>query len=135
MNKSIVALALVGLILVSFYPVEAQQPAKVRKVGFLRPRPEHPRLIIEAFRQGMRELGYIEGQNIVIEYRSAERGARLAELATELVQEKVEVIVAAGPAANPAKTATGTITDCFQRIAVIRLKLGLLTALRGREET
>src|SRR5262249_12635840 len=61
----------------------------------------------------MRELGYIEGQNVVIEYRTAEQAARLTELAKELVQQKVEVIVASGPAARPAKMATETIPIVF----------------------
>ena len=112
MNKSIVALALVGLILVSFYPVKAQQPAKVRKIGFLNQTGAFS-ANIEAFRQGMRELGYIEGQNIIIEFRSGERGSQLTELATELVRQKVEVIVTSGPATNPAKMATGTIPIVF----------------------
>ena len=114
MNKGIVASVMFGLILASFYPVEAQQPAKVRKIGFLLSSTglSGPP-VFEAFRQGLRELGYIEGQNIVIEYRSAERGIQLAELATELVQEKVEIIVAAGPGASAAKRATGTIPIVF----------------------
>ena len=69
--------------------------------------------VFEEFRQGLRELGYIEGQNIVIEYRAAERGTQLNQLATELVQEKVELIVAAGPGANAAKRATQTIPIVF----------------------
>src|SRR5262245_27955750 len=60
----------------------------------------------------MRELGYIEGQNIVIEFRSGER-AQLTQLANELVQQKVDVIVTSGPATNPAKMATGTIPVVF----------------------
>jgi putative ABC transport system substrate-binding protein len=112
MKKNIVALALVGLILASFLPVEAQQPAKVRKIGFLNPT-GGPSANIEAFQQGMRELGYIEGQNILIEYRSAERGPRLTELATELVRQKVDVIVAVGNAAPAAKMATETVPIVF----------------------
>jgi len=112
MNKSIVVLVVVGLVLASFYSVEAQQPAKVRKIGFLSQTGAFS-ANIEAFRQGMRELGYVEGQNIVIEYRSGERGARLTELATELVQQKVEVIVAAGPGAPAAKMATETVPIVF----------------------
>ena len=112
MNKSIVVLAAVGLLLASFYPVEAQQPAKVRKIGFLNPT-GGPSASIEAFHEGLRELGYIEGQNIVIEFRSGERGDRLTELATELVRQKVDVIVAVGPAANAAKRVTGTIPIVF----------------------
>ncbi len=66
---------------------------------------------IEAFRQGLRELGYVEGENIVIEWRSAEgKLDRLPDLAAELVQLKVDIIVSAGPAATrPLKEATKTI--------------------------
>ena len=66
---------------------------------------------IEAFRQGLRELGYVEGKNIVIEYRYAEgKLDRLPALAAELVRLKVDVIVTAGPTATrAAKEATVTI--------------------------
>jgi putative ABC transport system substrate-binding protein len=66
---------------------------------------------IEAFRQGLRELGYIEGKNIIIEWRSADgKSERVPALAAELVRLKVDVIVSAGPAATrPAKEATVTI--------------------------
>jgi putative ABC transport system substrate-binding protein len=112
MNIKIVVLMLVGLILSSFYPVEAQQPAKVKKIGFLN-QTGSPTVNIDAFRQGLRELGYIEGQNIVIDYRSGERGDQLTELATELVRQKVDVIVAVGPGVTAAKTATETIPIVF----------------------
>jgi putative ABC transport system substrate-binding protein len=66
---------------------------------------------IEAFRQGLRELGYVEGKNFVIEFRSAEgKIDRLPDVADELVRLKVDVIVTTGPAVNPpAKQATSTI--------------------------
>ena len=112
MNKNIVVLAVVGLILTSFCRVEAQQPTKVRKIGFLNQTGAFS-ANIEAFRQGMRELGYIEGQNIVIEFRSGERGSRLTELANELIRQKVDVIVAAGSAAPAAKIATETVPIVF----------------------
>jgi len=112
LNKNIVVLAVVGLILTSFCPVEAQQPTKVRKIGFLNQTGAFT-ANVEAFRQGMRELGYIEFQNIVIEFRSGERGAQLTQLANELVQQKVDVIVTSGPATNPAKMATETIPIVF----------------------
>ena len=66
---------------------------------------------IEAFRQGLRELGYIEGKNIIIEWRSAEgKPERRSELAAELVRLKVDVIVSAGPTVTRAvKEATSTI--------------------------
>src|SRR3989449_5221976 len=92
---------------------DAQPATKVHRIGWLHPglsRPEpHPSL--EAFRQGLRELGYMEGQDIVIEYRFAEgRDEGLADFAAELVQLKVDVIIAGGPAAIRAtQHATSTI--------------------------
>ena len=84
----------------------------MRKIGFLNQTGAFS-ANIEAFCQGMRELGYIEGQNIVIEFRSGERGSRLTELANELIRQKVDVIVAAGSAAPAAKIATETVPIVF----------------------
>jgi putative ABC transport system substrate-binding protein len=89
---------------------QAQQAAKVRRIGFLCPgRCDEPQR--EAFWQGLRELGYVEGQNIAIESRSAEgKLDRLPELALDLVRLKVDVIVVgAEPSAQAAKRATTTI--------------------------
>jgi putative ABC transport system substrate-binding protein len=91
---------------------EAQQPGKISRIGFLitsSPSAIAPRM--EAFRQGLRELGYAEGKNIVIERRHAEgKFDRLPALAAELVSLKVDVIVTSGPTATrPAKSATSTI--------------------------
>jgi putative ABC transport system substrate-binding protein len=90
----------------------AQQASKVYRIGYLSylgcpPRPE----IMGPFRQGLRELGYVEGQNIIIECRSALGAAdRLPGFAAELVRLKVDVLVAAGTAAAlAAKQATKTI--------------------------
>ena len=92
---------------------QAQQPAKVpRIIGFLGvTSPSTISARVEALRQGLRELGYEEGENIVIEYRWAEgKFNRLPDLAAELVRLKVDVIVAAGPAdTRAAKEATNTI--------------------------
>ena len=112
MKKNIIASVVSGLILALFYQVEAQQPTKVRKIAFLRQSGAFS-ANVEVFRQGMRELGYIEGQNIVIEFRSGVSGAQVTQLASELVQQKVEVIVAPGPAARTAKMATETIPIVF----------------------
>jgi putative ABC transport system substrate-binding protein len=111
-KKNIVVSVVFGLLLASIHSVGAQQPSKVRKIGFLNQTGAFT-ANVEAFRQGMRELGYIEGQNIVIEFRSGEPGAQLTQLANELVQQKVDVIVASGPATNPAKMATETIPIVF----------------------
>ena len=94
----------------------AQAPAKVPRIGFLsaRQRTDNPHLL-EAFRQGLRELGYVEGQTIAIEYRFAEgRPERLPALAAELVRLKVDIIVtAASPTPEAAKQATSTIPLVF----------------------
>jgi putative ABC transport system substrate-binding protein len=96
--------------------VQAQQPAKVPRTGYLGATPPstYPARI-EAFRQGLRELGYVEGKNIVVEYRYAEGKAdRERELAAELVRLKVDVIVTAGPTVTrAAKEATVTIPIVF----------------------
>jgi len=88
---------------------EAQQAKKGPRIGFLSGTSSNPRR--EAFSQGLRELGYVEGKNILIEWRSAEgKFNRLPELAAELVRLKVDVIVTGGPnTIRPAKEATGTI--------------------------
>lgn len=87
---------------------EAQQSAKVRRIGVLRG-DSSPNLSVETFQQAMRDLGYLEGKNIVIEYRYAEgKVDRLPDLAEELVRLNVDVIWAAGPAVSPAKNAAKT---------------------------
>ena len=91
--------------------VQAQQ-AKIHRIGFLGASSAVALAArIEAFRQGLRALGYVEGKNIVIEWRSAEGNLdRLPGLAAELVRLKVDVIVTTGPApTRPAKEATSTI--------------------------
>ena len=87
----------------------AQQTSKVWRIGYLGvSSPSMESHNLEAFRQGLRELGYIEGQNIAIEYRWAEgRDDRLPVLAAELVRQKVDVILATGtPGTLAARQAT-----------------------------
>ena len=103
-------LVVLALGLLAAPPAAAQQPAKIRRVGLLRPgAPPDP--YVDAFRQGLRDLGYVEGQTIAIEYRWAGySSARLPLLAAELVQLKVDVIVTQGELATRAvKEATSTI--------------------------
>jgi putative ABC transport system substrate-binding protein len=90
---------------------EAQQAAKVARIGYLTGNLTTGLHLHEAFRQGLRDLGYVEGRNVVIEYRSAEgKYERLPALAAELVALKVDVIVVTStPAALAAKQATRTI--------------------------
>jgi putative ABC transport system substrate-binding protein len=113
-RKTIIVVWLVALVFAPFHLAEAQQPKKIPRIGFLRPGPPSQE-IIEALRQGLRELGYVEGQSIIIDYRWADGGSdRLENLAAELVQLKVDVIVASStPAALAVKRVTTTIPVVF----------------------
>lgn len=90
----------------------AQAPAKVPRIGYLSsPSPTDLPYLREAFRQGLRQLGYVEGQNVAIEYRYGEGSVdRFSRFAVELVELKVDIIVAvSAAAARAAKQATATI--------------------------
>ena len=99
------------VLLVSVSSAAAQQPGKVPRIGFLALSATVTQGRREAFLQGLRERGYTEGRNIVVEFRNAEQKLdRLSELAAELVRLKVNVIVTAGPApTRAAKAATTTV--------------------------
>jgi ABC-type uncharacterized transport system substrate-binding protein len=113
MNKrKLGSFVLCTVVLALWLPAEAQQPAKVPRIGVLAGgSASSDSARIEALRRGLRELGYVEGKNIVIESEYAGgKTDRLSELAAALVRLKVEVIVTAGPAATRAtKQATTTI--------------------------
>jgi putative ABC transport system substrate-binding protein len=111
MKKQNTFLTLCAIIFALCLPAEAQQP-KVPRIGFLfGASPSANAGRIEAFRQGLRELGYIEGKNVIIEVRYAEgKLDRLPALAAELVRLKVDLIVTVGPAVTrPVKETTNTI--------------------------
>jgi putative tryptophan/tyrosine transport system substrate-binding protein len=109
MRKYVIRIALCAMLFALCSSAAAQQSAKVRRIGVLRG-DSSPNLSVETFQQAMRDLGYQEGRNIVIEYRYAEgKVDRLPNLAEELVRLNVEVIWAAGPAVSHAKNATKTI--------------------------
>ncbi len=119
MNRKII-ICLLTTALLSIAPFAlAQQAKKVLRIGFLFYGSSGPSPELEAFRQGLRELGYIEGQNIAIEYRFASgRVEQLPELAAELVRLKLDVIVTpATPASLAAKQATSTIPIVFAAVA------------------
>src|SRR5262245_65135944 len=88
-SKKIFCLALGAIFLALSSPLEGQQPKKVPRIGFLAPTLQQH--YVEAFQQGLRELGYVEGQNITIEYRFADgEFERLPDLAAELVRLRSE---------------------------------------------
>jgi len=113
MRKKLLVLLLTTNLLATLSPAEAQHPKKLPRIGFLS-FVAHPNSLnpsIKAFRQGLHDLGYVEGQNILIEYRYAEEKAdRLPDLAAELIRLKVDIIVAQSTeTVVAAKNATNTI--------------------------
>ena len=116
MSKKVIWVALSAMLLALSFAAVAQQSGKLPRIGLLftgESSPPSPN--VEAFRQGLRDLGYVEGKNIVLEYRYAEgKIERLPHLAEELVRLPVDVIVTAtSPAIHAAKRATDTIPIVF----------------------
>ena len=112
MRKTVISFALCAMLLALCFSAEAQQPAKIPRIGFLdNSTAAGSAVLVEAFRQELRKLGWIEGKNIAIEYRFAEqKNERVPELAADLVRLKVDLIVVAGTRpALAAKSATTTI--------------------------
>ena len=126
-RRALVAVILLAVAVI----VEAQQPARIHRIGILSPvsgsvLPAQ----VEPFRRRLRELGYVEGKNIVIEYRYAEgKSERLPDLVAELVRLKVDIIVTIGPGATlAAKKASGTIPIVFAA-AADPVGIGLVSSL------
>ncbi len=120
MNKIFIHLALSTMLLALCFPVQAQQPKKIPRIGFVSGGSANdPGPGVNAFRQGLRDLGYVEGKNIVIEYRFAEdKPDRLPALVAELVGLKVDLIFAPSTnAALAAKNASQTIPIVFASVA------------------
>ena len=111
------------------YLSQAQSVAKMPRIGILTSASD-PHPILDAFRQGLRDLGYVEGQSIALEYRFADgRFERLPELAADLVRLKVDVILAdGGPETTAAQHATGTIPIVFPTVPD-PVGLGLVASL------
>ena len=134
MKKAAVPSILVAVVLLALgVTAEAQQPKKVPRIGYLAsvdPATESTRA--EAFRLALRELGYIEGQNIAIEYRYAEgKLDRFSELAAELVRLKVDIILVAGASGltQAAKNATKTIPIVMTGGGTDPVEAGLIESL------
>jgi putative ABC transport system substrate-binding protein len=126
------SVALAGFNLVLAAKATGQPAAKVPRIGFLAVGSREGRaFLIEGFLQGLREHGYVEGQNIVIEYRfSEDRLDRLPALAAELVALKVQLILASGtPASFAAKQATSTIPIVMGGIVADPVETGLVASL------
>ncbi len=108
-------IGLIGILALGLFagplPAEAQRPSKVPRIGYLsRDSAEGHKSLLAAFQQGLRELGYVDGQNITFEYRYAEgKRHRRSALAVELVRLKVDIIVTGGGGVGAAKNATSTI--------------------------
>jgi putative ABC transport system substrate-binding protein len=119
MNRTTAAWLITIVILPFVHLAHAQQAKKVARIGLLVPGSQSAFSVrIDAFRQGLRELGYLEGQNIVIEYRYGEgKTERLPELAGELVRLKVDVIVTASTlSVQAAKKTSGTVPVIFTAV-------------------
>jgi putative ABC transport system substrate-binding protein len=132
-DRRVIRFAFVALLLICSFPAAAQQPKKVPRIGYLsayEPTTESTRT--ETFRQALRELGYIEGQNILIEYRYAEgKRDRYPELAAEMVSLKVDVIVLSGGLLpiQATRNATKTIPIVMTGVGADPVKTGLVGSL------
>jgi putative ABC transport system substrate-binding protein len=127
MRRTIGLLVTLALSLLAAPLAAAPPQAALPRIGYLGDMPE---LFTDAFRQGLRELGYIEGQNLVVEYRWAGGQAdRLRDLAADLAQLKMDVLVTAGtPASRAAQHATRTISIVMAHVGD-PVGMGLVTSL------
>jgi len=121
--------AVAGGLLAAPLGAEAQQAGKVYRIGFLRGGPP-PESYLDAFQQGLRERGYVYGQNVVVELRATDGSVdQLPQLAEELLRSKVDVILAsAGPAALAARKATTSVPIVFVGV-VDPVGVGLVPSL------
>ena len=134
MKKIITVLTLCAMLLALRLSAIAQQQGKVRRIGFLAS--ASPAVVthrFDAFQQGLRDLGYVEGKNIIIESRYAE--GKLDRLAAELMLLKIEILVSGGPIpTRAAKEAAVTIPIVMTRILIL-LATALSPAWRDRAAT
>ena len=137
LRKSVLrSILFTGVVLVAAVTVEAQQPKKIPRIGVLVPTsPSIYAARIKAFQQGLHEHGYVEGKNIMLEYRYVERKVdRYPELATELVGLKVDVIVTGSEGAVRAAKKASSCPLC-SLLLLIQLRVGLSPASLGGNAT
>jgi ABC-type uncharacterized transport system substrate-binding protein len=128
MNRRALIALLGGAALAHPLAARAQPAAKVHRVGLLRVGPPPPSFI-EPFRQGLSQLGHVEGQSIVIEYGLARSAEQLPEIAADLLRRKVDVLVASGtPSVLPARNATRTTPVVFVA-GIDPVAIGLVASL------
>jgi putative tryptophan/tyrosine transport system substrate-binding protein len=126
MRAKILVYALPALILTIIHLAEVQQAEKVFRIGYLGSSGSGPP---QAFRQGLRDLGYVEGKNVVIEFRTRRGKSGWSELADELVGLKVDVIVAGGAGAVTAAKNTSATTPIVMEQVNDPIALGLVASL------
>jgi putative ABC transport system substrate-binding protein len=133
MKKQLTVLALCAMLFALCFPVWAQQPKKVTRIGYLSSQdPAYESTRAEEIRLALRDLGYIEGQNIAIEYRYSEgKTDRAPELAAELVRLNVDIILVAGGIhwIRAAKDATKTIPVVMAGVGNDPVEAGLIESL------
>ena len=138
MKKKLTVLTLCAMLFALCVSAEAQQTGKIFRIGFLdTSTASGSAVLLEAFRQELSKLGWIEGKNITIEYRFAESKGpeRLPELAADLVRLKVDLIVVTGtPTALAAKSATTTIPIVMASVGGPRgCRFGCQSGAAGRQ--
>jgi putative tryptophan/tyrosine transport system substrate-binding protein len=130
MDKKVMSLGVCAMLFVLCFPAAAQQPGKLHRIGYLH---NGAKLDVtdDAFQRGLRDLGYLEGKNIVLEYRYAEgKPERFLELASEMVRSKVDIIVAVNEAwVRAAKSATKTIPIVMVSVGPDPVEVGLVESL------
>src|SRR5215470_19029387 len=131
MKKKITVLSLCTMLFALGFSAEAQQPAKLPKIGFLGVRPDDSKATFESFKRQFQMLGYVDGKNIVYEYRNAENKLeRLPTLVDELIRVKVDVlVVAATNEALAAKNATKAIPIVGLNLVSDPVRSGLIESL------
>jgi putative tryptophan/tyrosine transport system substrate-binding protein len=133
MRTTVIGFALTASLLVLCSPASAQQPTKVTRIGYLSSQdPAHESSRAEGIHRALRELGYVEGQNIAIEYRYSEgKTDRAPELAAELIRLQVDILLVAGGIhwIRAAKNATKTIPVVMVGVGNDPVEAGLIESL------